>query len=199
MIEGRWFFAVAPTELPKHPQLLRVAQRLKRSAKDSEWEVKWVPMDQLHLTVGFIGNITEEQRQRLMDIGAEAAKASRAFDLDLKGVSAFPEPEAGRVVWVGVRRTQDLVRLHEALTERLSVAGFPPEREDFVPHITLGRLRHVRHLVNWLSPFKRRSFGEFKVTRLSLFSSHQYGQKIVYKLEGEWDLIDNASFKKETK
>lgn len=199
MLEGRWFYALAPRELAESPQILRVVQRLRRTAKEADWDVKWTPFDQLHLTLGFMGTITAEQRELALKVGERTAQRAEAIELDVKDVSAFPEPEAGRVVWVGVRRTQSLIRLHDFLAQEMATAGLPPATEEFVPHITLGRLRHSRHLVNWISPFRRRSFGEFRVSALSLFSSHQYGQKIVYKPQGEWDLIGNASFKKETK
>ena len=189
MDHGRWFFALAPKSLSENKQIIRVTQRLRRTAKEADWDIKWMPLDRLHVVVGFVGEVTEAQKSRLLAIGEKVASQVAAFDMDLKDLGAFPEPEAGRVVWVGVRRTLALVQLHDQLVEAMEKMDLPPEREAFVPHVTLGRLRHARHLGNWISPFKRQSFGEARVDRLELFSSHTFGAKVLYQREGEWVLV----------
>ncbi len=119
---ARWFFALAPKVLTENPQILRVSQRLRRTAKELEWDVKWTPLEQLHLTVGFVGEVTDSQKSQLIVIGEKVASRISVFDLDVKDVSAFPEVEAARVVWVGVRRTLPLVELHEVLAQELAEA-----------------------------------------------------------------------------
>jgi len=189
MEQGRWFFALAPKGLAENKQIIRVTQRLRRTAKDAGWDIKWAMADQLHVVIGYVGDVTEAQKSGLFTLGAMVAGQTSAFDMDLKGLGAFPEPEAGRVVWVGVRRTMALVELNDALVEGVDKMGLSPERESFVPHVTLGRLRHARHLGNWISPFKRQSFGEERVDRLELFRSHVFGAKVLFQREGQWDLI----------
>jgi 2'-5' RNA ligase len=58
-----------------------------------------------------------------------------------------------------------------------------------VPHVTLGRLRHARHLSNWLSPFRRKRFGEIPVDRLELFTSETFGPRVIYKSQAQWVLV----------
>jgi RNA 2',3'-cyclic 3'-phosphodiesterase len=189
MNEPRWFFALSPQGLREHPEVLRVLSRLRKSADEQEWDVKWTPKIQLHVTVGFVGPVNPEQSLALKNIGARVAALAKRTQLELKDVSAFPELEAGRVVWVGVRRTRELVELHAALGAELAAAGFSPDTQEFTPHVTLGRLRHARHLGNWLSPFRRKDFGDVAADRLELFTSQTFGPRVVYKSESQWVLV----------
>jgi RNA 2',3'-cyclic 3'-phosphodiesterase len=98
-----------------------------------------------HLTLRFLGEIAPER------VGAISA-ALRAgvadvppFDLTMDGVGAFPSRERPRVVWVGATDGADRARdLAHRVDEALRTVGFEPEREVFVPHRTLFRVRSAR-------------------------------------------------------
>jgi RNA 2',3'-cyclic 3'-phosphodiesterase len=94
-----------------------------------------------HLTLRFLGEITADQERsteaRLRDVAA----ASRPFVLRLEGIGAFPSPARPRVVWIGV--TQGRAEVEE-LARRVRAAlapEFGPDRDRFVPHLTLARVR----------------------------------------------------------
>jgi len=94
-----------------------------------------------HLTLQFLGEITAEQERWTEPRLREVAVASRPFVLRLEGIGAFPSPARPRVVWIGV--TQGRTEIEE-LAGRVRAAlapEFGTERERFVPHLTLARVR----------------------------------------------------------
>lgn len=117
-------------------ELERRAGRLAPRAR-----VTWVVPDRMHLTVRFIGEVTEAQ-------GAEIRAALRdplpipPFDVSWEGLGAFPPRGAPRVLWVGVGRGADeLVRLADQVSARLLTRGIPLEERPYSPHLTLARVR----------------------------------------------------------
>lgn len=190
---ARWFFALQPEGLTSHTGVQRVLGRLRRSADERDWEVRWTAKEHLHVTVGFVGEVEEARHPLLHEIGQSVSSETHSFPLELKNVDAFPEISAGRVVWVGVRRTQALLHLHEVMASQLMAAGFPLDREEFVPHLTLGRLRNSRQLTDWLSPFRRQGFGKLPVHSLLLLTSEIFGSRVVHQVVGQWALQSTES------
>ncbi len=101
-----------------------------------------VPSAPPHLTLRFLGEIAEERATGLVAALTETARATQPFDLTLEGVGAFPSAARPRVVWLGTTIGADrVVDLARRLATALERVGFPPDREDFVPHVTLFRVR----------------------------------------------------------
>ncbi len=94
-----------------------------------------------HLTRRFLGEVAEERTARLVELLAPVGREHRPFALTVEGVGAFPSATHPRVVWVGV--TQGRTELEElARAVRAALAPeFGPDRETFVPHLTLFRVR----------------------------------------------------------
>ena len=96
----------------------------------------------VHLTLKFLGDVPASQVDAVSAALEGAAAAAHPFDLDLRGLGAFPDLRRPRVLWVGVGGDLEaLQRLYEALEEALAPLGFPPEGRAFTPHLTLARLR----------------------------------------------------------
>jgi 2'-5' RNA ligase len=147
-----------------------------RTSKNAS--VKWVGPEGIHLTLKFLGNVDEAEIPALTKALSEAVRGVATFCLELGNPGAFPNPQAPRVVWVGVGGEIELLRaLHNNIDLVLTPLGFPPEKRAFSPHLTLGRVREEA------SPGERRRLGEniaslkteaklsFKVESLSLMRS----------------------------
>jgi RNA 2',3'-cyclic 3'-phosphodiesterase len=98
-----------------------------------------------HLTIRFLGEVPESWLDRISAAVRSAVAPIPPFDLTLEGVGAFPDPNAPRVVWVGVTEGREtVVRVARAVSEALVGEGIPDEPDDFVPHVTLFRVRSPR-------------------------------------------------------
>lgn len=95
-----------------------------------------------------------------------------------------------RVLWVGVRRSRALADLQDEVAQALAAIGFDrsAEERDYVPHLTIGRLRKSRTGVDLISPFVRTSFGDLFIERLNLYESVMAGSHPVYKCLSSYPL-----------
>jgi RNA 2',3'-cyclic 3'-phosphodiesterase len=107
--------------------------------------VTWVPSPNLHLTLRFLGDQTEEQLAEVVPALEEAAAGVTAFTLGLKGLGAFPGLARPRTLWVGVSQgVQDVRRLQASVAEALERRGVPIEARAWQAHVTIGRVADER-------------------------------------------------------
>lgn len=94
-----------------------------------------------HLTLKFLGEVASERNEAISTRLREVAARSPSFVLRLEGVGAFPSTARPRVVWVGVTAgREELVELARRVRAALQ-PEFGPDDEEFVPHLTLFRVR----------------------------------------------------------
>lgn len=134
----RTFIAVP---LPDHVsgQLSKVQQQLRRSAPDC---VRWVAPANIHLTLHFLGDILTGRVDPLREALTVVARNLQPFEIQVRGLGAFPNARRARVIWVGIDDTTSwLALLHETVGEAITHLGFSPETRAFSPHLTLGRVK----------------------------------------------------------
>src|SRR5260370_15909102 len=109
-------------------------------------DVKWVEVENLHVSLLFLGEVDEREITPICRVVADGCGQRNAFSLSVEQVGCFPHLRRPRVVWVGVGEGRaELVALHDALEPRLQELGcYRREERRYTPHITLGRLRSER-------------------------------------------------------
>src|ERR1035437_1659053 len=101
---------------------------------------RWVRVDDLHLTLRFLGATPDEQQAYIAAALATAAAETAPFRVVLSGGGAFPSAHAPRVLWIGIAEgSDDLTGLVQHLNRELGPLGFPAETRPFTPHLTLAR------------------------------------------------------------
>jgi 2'-5' RNA ligase len=110
--------------------------------------LRWVDPTGIHLTLAFLGGLTDEQLIAAMQATEVAAKQNPPFEYRLKGLGVFGSPRQPRVIWMGVEdqpsglvEGSPLQRLHRVLTKELELQGFEVEKRPFSPHLTLARVK----------------------------------------------------------
>lgn len=132
---------------------------------------RWVDSDSYHLTLRFIGEVdlatAEDIDAALLGIDVEP------FEVRLSGVGYFGKPKAPRQLWVGVERSEPLLRLQGKIETALQRIGLPAEERKFTPHVTLARLKAtpVNRLETYVAANSRFAAGPFTVSEFTLFSS----------------------------
>jgi RNA 2',3'-cyclic 3'-phosphodiesterase len=115
-----------------------------RAALDRALSIRWVPPQNLHITLWFFGEVPERGAADILNAIDDPFLAS-SFDLHVAGLGAFPQSGIPRVLWLGVRSGADsLTRLHAELATRLHPLGLEPERRPLSPHMTLARVKGLR-------------------------------------------------------
>jgi RNA 2',3'-cyclic 3'-phosphodiesterase len=121
--------------------------------------LRWTGRDAWHLTLAFLGEVTEPAAARLVPRLERAAARRPRLSLSLGGAGAFPGPGRARVLWTGVQGDPSaLAALAESVAAGARRAGAPPAEEGrgFRPHLTLARCREpldVQPLVDRLSGY----------------------------------------------
>jgi 2'-5' RNA ligase len=137
--------------------------------------VAWVAPGNLHLTVKFLGQVSEERIDAIVGAATQATACLRAFDARVCGLGAFPSAARPRVVWAGVTDgAPAMVDLAGRVDRALAPLGFPAESRPFSPHVTLGRVRQPGRnpeLAAALGSAAGREFGRVRVAGASLMRS----------------------------
>jgi 2'-5' RNA ligase len=114
-----------------------------RARLDHAVDARWIPEQNLHITLWFIGEVADERVPALL-ASLDAPFAVAPFDLEIDGLGAFPPSGPPRVFWLGVRRGGDaLAALHGEMSRRLEPHGFIPERRPYSAHLTIARVRET--------------------------------------------------------
>ena len=166
----RAFLAI---ELPVsvRAELARLQQYLQQSRAD----VKWVEAHNLHLTLRFLGDLSDQQRAAVELACRRVAASSTPVTLSCSDVGAFPSLSAPRVIWVGLIDDMDvLTAMAEQVEAELIQAGFSEADKPFSAHVTIGRVRSPRgqsELVRAMRSVSWIPVDPFTVDHLTLFRS----------------------------
>ena len=140
----RLFVALDPPDLVRH-RLAALESDLQRAAGRGSGDVKWVAVENVHLTLQFLGAVPDGRVDPVKAAVAAAAADAQPLRLELRGAGGFPDARRARVLWAGVGGdVAQLAALVVALGRRLGPLGFAPEERPFSPHFTLGRARDPR-------------------------------------------------------
>jgi 2'-5' RNA ligase len=150
--------------------------------------LRWLPAEQLHLTLSFLGDVDAPSEERLHE--ALGAVRVPPFFLPLRGVGSFSARGRPSVVWVGLGRGHPhLFALHLRIQDAVLHAGLEADLKPFHPHVTVGRASGIS--AQALRPFLRKyadaDFGMFEVTGFDLFSSVLARQGAIHRVEMHQD------------
>src|SRR6201982_3519095 len=136
--------------------------------------VRWTELDQMHLTLGFFGDVPEDIELKLPE--KLSAIGFGAFFLHVNGVGAFSSKGAPKIIWIGVGKAHPhLFQIHKRVQEAALAAGLEPELRPWHPHITIARCRNVA------APSLRRflqSNAEFDAGMIRVDAFHLYSSKL---------------------
>lgn len=149
---------------------------------------RWVPAENLHLTLRFIGEVPNGEMEDIHH--ALATVRTRRFDMTLAGVGHFETGDQVRALWVRVEKNPELTALQARIESALVRIGLEPEERRFTPHITLSRLRDtpVSRASAFLAHNNMFRAGPIPVESFSLFSSFRQRDGAIYREEAEYPL-----------
>jgi 2'-5' RNA ligase len=161
------------------------ALQLRQTGVDG---ARWRPIEALHVTLRFFGDIREDVAR---DLDAELVQIrGRALEIELEGAGSFADGDEINAVWAGVAENAELRRLAEACETAARRAGLKPEKRNYKPHVTLAYLRRPdpAEVAAWIQANNLLKSPPIEIDRFGLYSSHQSREGSYYRLEAEYPL-----------
>ena len=103
--------------------------------------IRWVPPENMHLTLKFLGDVSPSNVEVLTQILRAEADSSRCFEIHVGGLGSFPSLRRPRVIYIGVQSPAGLETLHHGVESASRRLGYESEERAFSPHLTIGRVR----------------------------------------------------------
>ena len=150
---------------------------------------RWRPLDGLHVTLRFFGELREDVAR---DLDSELAGVrGQAFDISLAGVGAFGEGPDIHAIWAGVQESEPLTRLAKACESAARRVRLKPESRHYRPHVTLAYLRHAdpAEVARWIQANNLLKSPPIRIESFGLYSSFLGSEQAHYRLEAEYPLI----------
>jgi len=135
----RAFFCI-PIEDATCRQIAQTSQQLRSSLR---MRASWVPAENYHWTVRFLGEIEPMLTLDLERAAKTMAAEVLPFTLQIDRLGAFPSIQRARVIWAGGRSLEAFVNLVRGLNAEIESLGFEPERRTPAAHVTLARIKGV--------------------------------------------------------
>jgi len=113
------------------------------SQKWPDLPVRWAKKESLHLTLAFLGYLSDEDLVKICQAIEEISLKHSAFFLNFNKIDYGPKDKGvPRLIWLEGQKSEKLSLLKKDLDKILmQTIGFLPENRDFMPHITLARIK----------------------------------------------------------
>jgi len=147
-------------------------------------KIRWVAPENLHVTAKFLGDVADGAVAEVCAAVREAAGGIAPFPFDVAGLRCVPPGRKMRMIWADAHDSSgEIIELFGALEGALEPLGFPRERREPRPHITLARIKFTRN-ADGLNAVARRyaptTFGTQRAGEVVVYQSQLTPQGAVY-------------------
>ena len=147
-------------------------------------DIKFVEKENLHFNLKFFKDLDRDKVDKLKENLEKVCSQYEPFEVEIKGIGAFPNTSYVKVLWLGVTEGhQTFCALAESIGNLLSNMGFEKE-ENYVPHLTLGRVKSDRNkneLLVQMRKYEKVEAGKMKIDKITLFESKLSPKGPVYE------------------
>jgi len=149
-----------------------LTQQLKTDLRNDE--VAWVKSELQHLTLRFLGETPDAKIEPLANALSIVANSTQPFELQLDKMGVFGSKYAPTTLWYGFSEFSLFKKLFENLEKELLQIGFQENYGNFVPHITVGRIKKVdnkKHFWETIEKYQPQFSQTIPVRQLKLIQS----------------------------
>ncbi len=178
-------------ELP--PDIKTIITEVSRTGKDLPPGLRWVKLDNIHLTVIFLGNVPEQRIEPIGETVKKLCTGTERFSISIGNLGFFGSRRHPRVLWLGLHGDiHRMGRFRDILQKSLKPFGIKTEKRPFKPHLTLGRFkkdaRPGPHLDNMISKYADLEGPACPMRELVLFKSNLTPRGAIYTKLDAWPL-----------
>ncbi|MEQ8602755.1 MAG: RNA 2',3'-cyclic phosphodiesterase [Marivibrio sp.] len=149
---------------------------------------RWVPPENFHVTLRFIGEIDHGLAHDVHD--SLARIDAPALELEIDGLDWFGSKWKPSSLYARVKKTDPLVHLQKKVESAVVRAGLKPESRKFCPHVTLARCKHtaVPDVERYIRERKLDGPATWEADCFTLYSSFLSSSGPIYEAEAEYPL-----------
>ena len=163
-----------------------------RNRLSHEKMINWVRPTNIHLTLKFIGETPPQDEPKIIEAMSKVVENHHSFSMDFNRTGIFGARYAPRVLWLGMQQTPDeLLRLEEDVLKAFDSIGYQRDRQNFVPHLTLGRIKDLcekQYFQKVVQAIEQKTYIHQEVNEIILFQSILRPDGAVYKIVKKWNL-----------
>ena len=170
------------TKIELNEQYMSLMRQLQRQLSGDK--IVWVDSQLQHLTLRFLGQTADNQIPKLKKALNEVANQTQAFSLNLDKLGIFGSKYAPEVLWLGFSEFVPYLQLFEKMEKHLLDFGFEPNHGNFVPHITLGRIKETQSKKYFWKVFEQNqpTFSQsIPINEITLYQSRLQPTGPIYK------------------
>lgn len=108
-------------------------------------KIKWVEDHNIHMTLKFFGDTEEGKIPGIISVLKSISDRVPVFSFQLNSLGIFGSRYDPRVIWTGIEPYDALAGLMKLVREELKMIGYMPDRQNLVPHLTLGRIKFLNN------------------------------------------------------
>lgn len=149
--------------------------------------INWTKQQNYHLTLLFLGETDERLIPEIIELLDEVAYDFDPFELTIENCGLFGSSYDPKVIWAGAQPAEILTEMHLRIVEVMKNIGYKPDRQNFIPHLTLGRIRRLsdkKQLQKALETKKKGLFYSQNVNEIVLYESKLSPQGPEYIIKG---------------
>lgn len=167
-------------------------KNIQDELKNLNLDVRWVEINNIHLTLKFLGNVELGDLEKIKSVLKNISLLFKPFEINLSELGLFPKVDFPRVIWVGINHGKnELIRIASTIEEELKKLRIPSEEREFIPHLTLGRVRSSKNkdkLKSYLN-FSKPNFPKSQeIKEITLFQSELKPKGPTYTVLGSFFL-----------
>lgn len=154
-------------------------------------KIKWVEDNNIHITLKFFGETEESKIPEISIVLQSVADKTKSFELSLQKLGIFGSSYNPKVIWAGIHPYDELVGIMKGLQKELKSIGYEPDRQNLVPHLTLGRIKYLIDksiFQQTIEEFKELTSIPVKVVSFHLYESILKKEGPVYIVLGTFSL-----------
>jgi RNA 2',3'-cyclic 3'-phosphodiesterase len=105
--------------------------------------ISWIEPQTAHLTLKFFGNTPVERIEEIERSLNKAVENQQPFEITIDKFGAFGSSHSPKVIWAGFNENEQVIALHQRVMKAIRPIGYFPDPGNFVPHITVGRVKKM--------------------------------------------------------
>ncbi len=179
--------------IPVSDEIKLAIKPIAEGLADTGADLRLVPLENIHFTMKFLGDVDEKKIPEIEDRLRKIAKSTPKFAIKVKNAGVFPSLEKINVVWLGVEDSS-LVSLMKKINQELNYIK-PQDHKEEIAHLTIARIKSGKNkaiLQKLLKSIEKKEFGEMEADKIILYESELLPEGSVHKVVKEFRLGDGV-------